>query len=147
MHSLNIKKIAGVSALGLLILMGSIATTSAQNTDNWGHNHDRISLKEQQKIAKQQAKLERERLRLEQERLRAEQMRERQYRNHNGYDNGSYDPNARYRVYRSGRTYSTDGRGAELLRQAVNQGYQRGYEAGQTDRTGRRRSSYTTSTV
>jgi len=148
MYSFNIKKIAGVSALSTLILMGSIATVSAQRTDNWGHNPDRISLKQQQKIAREQAKLERERLRLEQERLRAEQMRQRQYGyGNNGYYNGGYDTNSRYRVYRSGRTYTTDGRGAELLRQAVNQGYQQGYMAGQSDRSGRRRSSYTTSTI
>jgi hypothetical protein len=64
MYSFNIKKIAGVSALSTLILMGSIATVSAQRTDNWGHNQQRISLKEQQRIAREQAKLERERLRL-----------------------------------------------------------------------------------
>lgn len=47
----------------------------------------------------------------------------------------------RYRVRRGGRYYNTDERGAELLRQAVHEGYRRGYEAGQADRDGRRRSS------
>lgn len=39
----------------------------------------------------------------------------------------------RYRVYRNGSYYETDHRGAELLRQAVNAGYQRGYRQGQID--------------
>lgn len=39
-----------------------------------------------------------------------------------------------YRVYRDGRYYQTDYRGAELLRQAVNSGYQQGYRQGQVDR-------------
>lgn len=50
--------------------------------------------------------------------------------------------NNRYRVYRNGSYYSTDSRGAELLRQAVNQGYQQGYYAGRNDRVNRRGSTY-----
>lgn len=40
-----------------------------------------------------------------------------------------------YRVYRGGsdRYYETDYRGSELLRQAVNRGYQQGYNAGKSD--------------
>jgi flagellar biosynthesis/type III secretory pathway protein FliH len=47
-----------------------------------------------------------------------------------------------YRVYRNGSYYRTDNRGAELLRQAVNQGYQQGYQAGQSDRYNRRNRGY-----
>src|SRR4051794_16268604 len=42
---------------------------------------------------------------------------------------------ARWRVRRGGRYYNTDYRGAELLRQAVNEGYQQGFEAGRSDRS------------
>ena len=76
--------------------------------------------KQQQKVARQQQKLDRQQNRLE---------------------------NMRYRVYRNGSYYNTDSRGAELLRQAVNNGYQQGFRAGQNDRSGRRRSSYNTSSV
>lgn len=38
-----------------------------------------------------------------------------------------------YRYYRNGRYYTTDNRGAELLRAAINRGYQQGYRAGQID--------------
>lgn len=51
-----------------------------------------------------------------------------------GYGYGRARANDRYRVYRNGRYYSTDQRGAELLQRAVNLGYQRGFQSGQEDR-------------
>jgi flagellar biosynthesis/type III secretory pathway protein FliH len=53
----------------------------------------------------------------------------------------------RYRVYRNGSYYQTDYRGAELLRQAVNQGYQQGYRQGQLDRRYGRNSGYYGSSI
>jgi len=155
MYSLNIKKIIGTFTLGAAVVLSTGLLASAQNNDNWGHNQDRRSIKQQQKAARQRAKLEQERLRAEQARLRAEQIRQQRYNRNNGYNqnnngygnNGSYNTNGRYRVMRNGAYYNTDGRGAELLRQAVNQGYQQGYAEGQNDRSGRRRSSYSTSNV
>ena len=47
-----------------------------------------------------------------------------------------------YRVFRDGRYYQTDSRGAELLRQAVNRGYQQGFQQGQLDARYGRRSGY-----
>jgi flagellar biosynthesis/type III secretory pathway protein FliH len=47
-----------------------------------------------------------------------------------------------YRIYRNGSYYTVDNRGAELLRQAVNRGYQQGFRAGQTDRGYRRGYNY-----
>jgi flagellar biosynthesis/type III secretory pathway protein FliH len=52
-----------------------------------------------------------------------------------------------YRVYRNGSYYNTDNRGAELLRQAVNRGYQQGVIAGRNDRMGRRGMSWRNSRV
>jgi flagellar biosynthesis/type III secretory pathway protein FliH len=48
----------------------------------------------------------------------------------------------RYRVYRNGSYYTVDDRGADLLRQAVNSGYQQGYRAGRRDASGRSRYNY-----
>ena len=76
--------------------------------------------KQQSKVQKQQTKLDRQQNKLE---------------------------NMRYRVYRNGSYYNTDSRGAELLRQAVNRGYQQGFQAGKNDRSGRRNSSYNNSSV
>lgn len=39
-----------------------------------------------------------------------------------------------YRVYNNGSYYNTDDRGLQILRDAVNRGYQQGYYAGQTGR-------------
>jgi FtsZ-interacting cell division protein ZipA len=55
--------------------------------------------------------------------------------------------NVQYRVYRNGGYYQTDYRGAELLRQAVNAGYQQGFLAGQSDRNYRHNNSYNNSPV
>jgi flagellar biosynthesis/type III secretory pathway protein FliH len=76
--------------------------------------------KQQKKVAKQQKKLDKQERKLE---------------------------NMRYRVYRNGRYYNTDYRGAELLKQAVNRGYQEGFRAGQADRRNRRGSNYYKSSV
>lgn len=43
---------------------------------------------------------------------------------------------------REGTYYQTDYRGAELLRQAVNSGYQQGYRQGQLDARNNRNGSY-----
>lgn len=79
--------------------------------------------KQEQKVWKQQQKVERQQQKLE-------NMQDR-----------------RYRVYRNGSYYQTDNRGAELLRQAVNRGYQQGYQAGQNDRSYRRGSNYGNSSI
>jgi flagellar biosynthesis/type III secretory pathway protein FliH len=50
--------------------------------------------------------------------------------------------NRRYRVNRNGSYYETDNRGAELLRQAVRNGYAQGYQRGQIDRQNRGRYDY-----
>ena len=52
------------------------------------------------------------------------------------------DMNRRYRVYRAGQYYNTDYRGTELLRQAVNSGYQQGYREGQIARRYGRNTGY-----
>lgn len=52
------------------------------------------------------------------------------------------DANRNYRYYRNGQYYYTDSRGANLLRQAVNSGYQQGYRQGQLDRRYGRGNSY-----
>jgi hypothetical protein len=60
------------------------------------------------------------------------------YGNNGYYSNGStvYNPSTGqyYRIYRNGQYYNTDYRGYELLRQAVNSGYQQGYRQGELDR-------------
>ena len=52
-----------------------------------------------------------------------------------------------YRIYRNGSYYQTDSRGADLLRQAVNEGYSQGYRQGQQDRRYNRSGGYYGSTI
>ena len=68
-----------------------------------------------------------------------------EYRRTSGYNNRSMNRaggSSYYRVYRDGRYYQTDYRGAELLRQAVNSGYQQGYNQGRLDARYGRGSNY-----
>lgn len=64
-------------------------------------------------------------------------------RNSNDNDYPQFRNGARYRIMRNGSTaYTTDYRGAELLRQAINNGYQQGYQQGVLDRQRRHRYDY-----
>jgi len=68
------------------------------------------------------------------EHLREQQLRLQNARDYD-YDRDPYfytAPNCRY--YRGGRYYETNQYGADLLRQAVNYGYEEGFYAGQADR-------------
>ncbi|HVF30520.1 MAG TPA: hypothetical protein VNA22_06095 [Pyrinomonadaceae bacterium] len=114
MRLFNFKGIVGIAALGLVM----IASVNDVNAQGWGQigKNQRQAIKRQERLEKERMKLERERLRLERDRLQA------------GY---------RYRVYREGRYYNTDSRGAELLRRAVEEGYRQGFAAGRTDRNRR----------
>ena len=53
---------------------------------------------------------------------------------YNGNANANTNRDGRYRIYRNGAYYNTNGQGVELLRQAVNEGYRQGFEAGRNDR-------------
>ncbi|MEZ5346448.1 MAG: hypothetical protein R2681_12940 [Pyrinomonadaceae bacterium] len=100
----------------------------------------RAEAQRQQALANQRAALERQREAQRLEQIRLEQQRQELLRRQAQYNN-------RYRVYRNGSYYNTDHRGAELLRQAVNRGYQQGFEAGQADRANRRKSNYYNSSI
>jgi hypothetical protein len=159
MKTIDIKKIAAVSALGLVTLLGTGGLANAQNRDY--RKDDRQDQRQERKIDKQREKILKQRARIE-DRIREEQRREadrnRRYDNSgndrsngNGYYNGNANANTnrnhRYRVYRNGSYYNTDQRGAELLKQAVNEGYRQGFRAGRNDLDSRRRINYSNSNV
>jgi len=62
------------------------------------------------------------------------------YNNNNGYYNTgrtvvvNATPRGSYRLYTNGQYYNVDNRGYSILREAVNRGYQQGYNAGIRDR-------------
>lgn len=144
----NIKRIAAMSALGLVAVLGTSIAANAQYRP-----YDQNSVyQQQQRDAERIAQAQQDRQN-ELERQRQEELRNRSGNRKsrgNGYYNGNSNANAnnnRYRVNRGGRYYNTDQRGAEMLRQAVNAGYQQGYRAGQQDRNSRRRSSWNNNSV
>jgi hypothetical protein len=132
----NLKTFAGTLAFGLIAMIGASGIASAQGNSR----HEKQEIKRQEKLQKQLAKAELQR--------QAEwNKRNSRFRTMRTVDTGYYsiDPNTnvtagRYRVNRNGTWYNTDNRGADLLRQAVNEGYRQGFAAGRSDRNGRRRS-------
>jgi flagellar biosynthesis/type III secretory pathway protein FliH len=133
MRNFNLKKIAAISALGLVAILGTSSVANAQG----GWRNDR---KQERKVDKQHDKIQKQRAKIQAQRDRLERQRQAQW--NNGNDNRN-----RYRVYRNGGYYNTDYRGAELLRQAVNRGYQEGFRAGQADRNNRRGGSWNNSSI
>ncbi len=112
---LNIlKRTAAIGTLGLVALLGTSEIANAQTYRDY-RDYERAQRRAQRQYERQQRQYERQ--------------QQRAY-------------NQRYRVYSNGRYYETDDRGAELLRQAVNRGYQQGYRAGQADRGYRRNYNY-----
>jgi hypothetical protein len=153
LKSIDLKKMAATAALGMFVVLGSSELADAQGNSN-------REMKNERKAAKHAQKLEQQRIRLEQQRQAEWQRRNTRLvyvpsgndrSNGAGYYNGNANANTnrdgRYRVSRNGRYYNTDGRGADLLRQAVNEGYRQGFEAGRSDRSNRRRGNWSGSSV
>jgi type II secretory pathway pseudopilin PulG len=151
--SINFKKIAATAALGMFAVLGCSVVANAQGNSNKG-------MKNERKAAKQALKLEQQRARYEAQRQAEWQRRNTRLvyvpsgndRSHGeGYYNGNANANTnrdgRYRVYRNGAYYNTNAQGADILRQAVNEGYRQGFEAGRNDRNSRRRGDWSTSNV
>lgn len=140
----TLKRTIAASAFGLAALLGTTEVANAQTNRQVQRQQQKVE-RQQQKVQNQRAKLEAQRIQLE--RQRQEQIRLQNMRNRNVYSNNNRNNNNRYRVYRNGSYYQTDNRGAELLRQAVNRGYQQGVRAGQADRNSRRNYNYGNSPV
>jgi len=109
----------------------------------------RQNLDQQQRVGQQHAAELQQRNRMAQyrfqqqysERLRQQEMSLRN--DHHDYDRDPYFYTGwNYRYKRGGRYYETNQYGANLLREAVNYGYEQGFLAGQADRQDRWRSNY-----
>ncbi|MEP7075275.1 MAG: hypothetical protein ABI878_05650 [Acidobacteriota bacterium] len=149
MKSFNLKKIASVIALSLISIFCTSEAAFAQG-NRGGQKQDR-------KADKHQDKADRERARAEQQRQTEWTRRNTRIintRNTRTVGGTYYNvqptvtvTSGRYRIYRNGRYYNTDNRGADMLRQAVNEGYRQGFAAGRSDRHGRRNSSWSNNNV
>ena len=157
--TINFKKIAAMAALGILGLLGSSDLASAQgNSKHERSNHEQM--KNEQKSAKKAQRIEQQRVRYEAQRHAEWKRRNARFgnvpsgndrSNGQGYYNGNANANTnrdgKYRIYRNGAYYNTNGQGVDLLRQAVNAGYQQGFDAGRNDRNSRRHGDWSNSTV
>ncbi|MEO7660405.1 MAG: hypothetical protein ABIV48_12400 [Pyrinomonadaceae bacterium] len=166
MKLINLKKLASVSALAMVAILGMTDIANAQGRGRDKQNKN--SQKQERKHDKQHDKFEKKH-----EKQHAKDNRnvrdDRDFNDHDhngnqrivrsgndrsrgqGYYNGNANANTnrnqekRYRVYRNGSTYNTDQRGADLLRQAVNEGYRQGFQAGRRDLDSNRRGVYSNS--
>jgi hypothetical protein len=151
MRLFNFRNAVVTTALGAFTLIGGAGLTHAQNVNEEYREWQRAQRQAQRECRDYQRQGSREEYR---ECQRAQQRAQRELmeyqRTNNGYYNNGYYNNGRvtsrtttvfnprtgqvYRVYNNGRYYNTDSRGVNLLRQAVNSGYQQGYQQGQMDR-------------
>lgn len=133
------------SILGSFLLLGAVGTASAQN-----YNEEYREWQEAQRRAQEEYRdylrtRSRSDYRDWQQAQRQAQREYNEYRRTAGMNNRYVNRaggSRYYRVYRNGSYYQTDYRGAELLRQAVNSGYQQGYRQGQVDARYGRNSGY-----
>ena len=151
----NFRNIITALAIGLFAIAGTSQVANAQGNRRNDDRQDRKEEKQRKKAVKAAEKAEKQRLLWERQRQAAWTRRNRQIQiirsgNDRSGGQGYYIGNAndntnrdsRYRIYRNGSYYNTDQRGADLLRQAVNQGYQQGFQAGRNDRSDMNRRTY-----
>jgi type II secretory pathway pseudopilin PulG len=159
MSSIYFKRLAASVALGIIAILGTSVYTDAQGRRN-DSREQREAAKAQERIAKSQAKTDRRNALLQRQRQAAWTARNRRIvvtrsgndrSNGQGYYMGNANANTnrdgRYRVYRNGSYYNTNQQGADLLRHAVNQGYQQGFQAGRADNRSGRNMSWSNSRV
>lgn len=135
----HIRKVIITSIFGVLCASGTALTASAQNVSKEYRDWQKAQARVQSECA--QANFSRRDYNQCQAAQRRAQQQYLQYQRaanrSNTFYNNSYGFNnnrSTYRVYRNGSYYSTDYRGAELLRQAVRNGYAQGYQQGRQDR-------------
>ncbi len=107
-----------IAALSLAFLIGTTGISNAQGNRNDQKRQQKIEKKErkdQQKLAKREDKQIKTDQRRDEKRIRDVPVRK------------NNPENNRYRVNRNGDYYETNNRGIELLKHAVNAGYQEGY--------------------
>jgi len=146
MRSLNLKRKVFSIGIGALALTAAAGVAGAQDVNTQYRQWQRAQAEAQRQCSYQRSRgdmrdCQRAQARAQQEYndyVRASQgYNNRGYNTYGNYGGSTvYNPSTGqyYRVYRNGQYYETNYRGYELLRQAVNSGYQQGYRQGQVDR-------------
>jgi len=119
MRLFNFNKLTAIAGLGMALVFGTTMASAQGNNKDWQ--------KQQKQVAKAQKQQE-----------KFEAQRQAQLNRRRPVYTTPVVNHDRYRVYRNGSYYNTDSRGANLLRQAVQAGYQQGFAAGRADRNARR---------
>src|SRR5687768_3311692 len=156
MRSIKLKNTFIKVILGSVVLVGGAVVASAQNVSDEYRDWQRAQIEAQRQHQDYLRTGSQRDYREWQAALRRAERQQMQYQratsrygyNNNGYNiyNSGYNNNGMYRVYRNGRYYTVNSRGAELLRQAVNNGYDQGFRQGKIARRyGRTRSEEHTS--
>lgn len=132
-------------AIGAILVVGATSAVSAQNYNDEYREWQEAQRRAQEEYRDYQRTRSARDYRQWQDAQRRAQQEYADYRrtarSNNRYTNRA-GGSRYYRVYRNGSYYQTDYRGAELLRQAVNSGYQQGYRQGQLDARYGRSSNY-----
>jgi len=108
-------------------------------------NLDQEQARARQQTAELQQQNRRSQYRFQEDYLERERQQQMAFRNDRGcdYERDPYYYTApSYRYYRGGNYYETNQYGADLLRQAVNHGYEEGFRTGEADRQDQWRSDY-----
>ena len=145
MKLFNLRRTIVGSLFGSLILLGAVGLASAQSSREEYREWQAAQRRAQEEYRDYLRTRSRADYRDWQQAQRQAQREYSEYRRTAGMNN-RYTNRAggsrSYRVYRDGRYYQVDSRGAELLRAAVNRGYQEGFRQGQLDARYGRNSGY-----
>ena len=145
MKLFSLKNTVVGSIVGSFVLFGVIGLASAQNYNDEYREWQQAQRRAQEQYQDYLRTHSRSDYRDWQEAQRRAQQRYAEYRRTAGSDNrytNRMGGSRGYRLYRNGSYYQTDSRGAELLRQAVNNGYRQGFQQGQLDARYGRNGSY-----
>jgi hypothetical protein len=151
--SIDLRKFAAMVALGVFAALGTAEQADAQGNSRKDNRDAQKAAKQAEKVAKEHDRFESERQaewRRRNKRLvvaRSGNDRSNGAGYYNGDANANTNRDGRYRVVRNGSSYNTTGQGVELLRRAVNAGYEQGFEAGRNDRSNRGRGDWSSSAV
>jgi flagellar biosynthesis/type III secretory pathway protein FliH len=146
----RLKNVLVGSFLGSFVLIGAVGLASAQNYNEEYREWQAAQRRAQEEYRDYLRTRSRDDYRDWQQAQRVAQQEYAEYRRSAGTNNRYTNRAGGSRFYRinwNGSYYETDSRGAELLRQAVNSGYQQGYRQGQLDARYSRSDNYYGNTV
>jgi len=136
MNLYGMRKMTLAAGATVLALTGAASVASGQDYNGRYRDYQRAQQRAQVECAQYQRTGNRgdyrdcQRAQADAQRYYLQMQRAGNYNNY-GYSTPGYTT---YRIYRNGSYYNVDSRGVSLLRQAINSGYQQGFQQGRNDR-------------